>query len=103
MSSSRNTNEGYGTADAEPGLLWRIAAVVLPLFICLFGLAMFGGGIWLIAVGGSWYYGLAGLAMLVATWLLLRRKSAGQILMAAIWVASLAWALWEVGFNGWGL
>ena len=64
---------------------------------------MSGGGIWLIAVGGSWYYGLAGLAMLVAAWLLLRRKRGGQILMAVVWAASLAWALWEVGFDGWGL
>ena len=64
---------------------------------------MAAGGIWLVAVGGSWYYALAGLALLAATWLLLRRRRAGQSVMAVVWGASLAWALWEVGFNGWGL
>lgn len=90
-------------ARPGPGLGWRIAAIAFPLFIGLFGLAMAVGGIWLIAVGGSWYYGLAGLALLLATWLLLRRKRGGQGVMAIVWLASLAWALWEVGLNGWGL
>ena len=103
MSTTRNIPDESGTAAAVPGPVWRIAAIVFPLFICLFGLTMFGGGVWLIAVGGSCYYGLAGLGLLVAAWLLLRRKRGGQILMAVIWAASLAWALWEVGFDGWGL
>lgn len=89
--------------DAPLPALWRIVALAFPLFIGLFGLAMLVGGVWLIAVGGSWYYGLAGLGLLVATVLLLRRKAAGQVIMGAVFAASIAWALWEVGFNGWGL
>lgn len=96
------TNQTAGGAGGT-GAVWRIAAIALPLFIGVFGLAMAAGGIWLAAVGGSWYYALAGLALLAATWLLLRRRRAGQSVMAAVWGASLAWALWEVGFNGWGL
>jgi quinoprotein glucose dehydrogenase len=102
-SSNKESQAGRADAARALGLGWRIAAIVFPLFIGLFGLAMLGGGVWLIAVGGSWYYGLAGLALSVAAWLLLRRRRAGQALMAATWAASLAWALWEVGFNGWGL
>jgi len=86
-----------------PGPAWRLAAILGPVFIGLFGLAMLGGGIWLSAVGGSWYYGLAGLALAAGAWLLLRRRRLGQVLVAATWAASLAWALWEVGLNGWGL
>ena len=55
MSTTRNIPDESGTAAAVPGPVWRIAAIVFPLFICLFGLTMFGGGVWLIAVGGSWY------------------------------------------------
>lgn len=90
--------------DTPPvGAAWRIAAIVLPLFIGLFGLAMFGGGVWLIAVGGSWYYGLAGLALLAGAVQLLRKQRAGQIVIALAWAASMAWALWEAGFDGWAL
>ena len=96
------TNQAAGGAGGT-GVVWRIAAIALPLFIGVFGLAMAAGGIWLVAVGGSSYYALAGLALMAATWLLLRRRRAGQSVMAAVWGASLAWALWEVGFNGWGL
>ncbi|MPQ55279.1 pyrroloquinoline quinone-dependent dehydrogenase [Duganella sp. FT27W] len=96
------TNQAAGGAGGT-SVVWRIAAIALPLFIGVFGLAMAAGGIWLVAVGGSSYYALAGLALLAATWLLLRRRRAGQSVMAAVWGASLAWALWEVGFNGWGL
>lgn len=103
MSSTRNTPGGNGAAPAAPGLVWRIAAIAFPLFICLFGLAMLGGGIWLAVVGGSWYYAFAGLGLLVSTWLLLRRAYHGQLLMAFVWALSLVWALWEVGFDGWGL
>jgi len=89
--------------DAPLPALWRIAAIALPLFIGLFGVAMLVGGVWLIAVGGSWYYGLAGLALVIATVLLWRRKAAGQIVTGAVFAASVVWALWEVGFDGWGL
>jgi len=100
--TSSNNNETQAR-EAALGTSWRIAAIVIPLFIGLFGLAMLVGGVKLIAVGGSWYYGLAGLGLAVAAVLLLRRRRAGQALMTLVWAASLAWALWEVGFNGWGL
>lgn len=103
MSSTKNTLRAEATAVAVPALGWRIAAIAFPLFISLFGLGMLAGGVWLAAVGGSWYYCLAGLVLLIATWLLWRRQRSGQILMAGVWAASLLWALWEVGFDGWGL
>ena len=85
------------------GTVWRIALVAITLFIGLFGLAMAVGGVWLIAVGGSWYYALAGAALVAGGVLLARRRRAGQALIGAVWLATLAWALWEVGFDGWGL
>ena len=89
--------------DARPGAGWRLAFILITLFIGLFGLAMAIGGVWLIAVGGSWYYALAGLALVAGSVQLARRRRNAQLIIGAAWVASLAWALWEVGFDGWGL
>lgn len=77
--------------------------VVLAVLVALFGLTLAIGGIWLITLGGSWYYGLAGIALLVTAVLLWRQRTGALGLTAAIWLVSLVWALWEVGLNGWGL
>lgn len=100
--TNKRGNPAQPSAPAA-GTGWRIALVVIPLFIGLFGLAMLGGGIWLIAVGGSPYYALAGAALLAGAVLLARRKRGGQAVIGIAWLATLAWAVWEVGFNGWGL
>ncbi|HUG62530.1 MAG TPA: membrane-bound PQQ-dependent dehydrogenase, glucose/quinate/shikimate family, partial [Methylomirabilota bacterium] len=79
-------------------LLLAVAAVV-----ALIGLAMAGGGVWLIALGGSWYYALAGIAMLGLAWLLAKGRPSALWLHALLVVATLAWALWEVGLDWWAL
>ncbi|APG83818.1 quinoprotein glucose dehydrogenase Gdh [Sinorhizobium americanum CCGM7] len=77
--------------------------VLTALLFALIGLVLGAGGTRLILLGGSPYYLITGLAFLL-TALLLYRKSA-----AAIWVytlmvlGSLAWAVWEVGFDWWQL
>lgn len=81
----------------------RLAARFLAVLVALFALALVIGGFWLISLGGSAYYGLAGIALLVAAVLLWRLKAAALYLVAAIWLLSLAWALWEVGLNAWCL
>lgn len=77
--------------------------LVLGGLVCLIGAALAAAGLWLAALGGSWYYILAG-ATLVATGVLLaRRRAAALWLYAALLVATMAWALWEVGFDFWAL
>ncbi|WP_430475871.1 glucose/quinate/shikimate family membrane-bound PQQ-dependent dehydrogenase [Thalassospira lucentensis] len=71
--------------------------------LTLIGLALAMGGAWLISLGGSWYYALAGLAFLVAAFLSFKRKPALLPFYAVFLVASLAWAVWEAGFDWWQL
>jgi len=80
---------------------WAVFA--LGLFFMLFGLAMLVGGIWLIVIGGSWYYLPAGTLFIVSGWLLTKRRRLGATIYAALFVASLVWSLLEVGLDGWAL
>ena len=40
--------------------------IVLSIVIIVVGLPLIPGGIWLIALGGSWYYVFAGIALVIA-------------------------------------
>lgn len=84
---------------APVGWLIRILALVLALI----GLTLTGGGAWLAALGGSFYYLLAGSALMASGWLIWRGKAAGAWLYFATVAATLVWALWEVGTEPWAL
>ncbi len=72
------------------------------LFILL-GLALAAGGGWLLSLGGSVYYLVAGLGLAVTGVLLLRRSPAALWLYALLLLGSAAWAVWEVGVDWWPL
>lgn len=87
---------------------WRhrfgsVAVKVLGGVMMLLGVVLLAGGLWLIVVGGSPYYALAGLGLLVSGWLLIRLRLLGVWAYAGVFAATVAWALWEVGLDGWPL
>ncbi len=69
----------------------------------LFGIVLLLGGIWLITLGGSWFYAAAGLALLGTAILLIRRKLQALWLYAVLVILTLLWALWESGLDWWPL
>ncbi len=77
----------------------RITAII----IALMGIALAGGGVYLLSLGGSAYYLLCGLGFLIVAALLFARKLLALHVYAVIVVASLIWAIWEVGFDWWQL
>ncbi|CAM7756189.1 MULTISPECIES: glucose/quinate/shikimate family membrane-bound PQQ-dependent dehydrogenase [Atlantibacter] len=80
-----------------------LIVVLTALFAVLCGLYLFIGGVWLITLGGSWYYPIAGLVMSGVAWLLWRGKQAALWLYAALLLATMLWSIWEVGFDFWAL
>ena len=78
-------------------------AGLLAVLLALSGLFLLVGGAWLVGVGGSWYYLVAGAALLVDAWLLWRGRAAAVWLFALVLAATLAWALWESGVDWWPL
>ncbi|WP_236701880.1 MULTISPECIES: hypothetical protein [unclassified Sphingomonas] len=68
-------------------------------------IALLGGffviaGAVLLSLHGSPYYLIVGLAMIVSGALVGRDDRRGSWLFTAIWIATLVWAVWEVGFDG---
>ncbi|MBY5890891.1 glucose/quinate/shikimate family membrane-bound PQQ-dependent dehydrogenase [Rhizobium leguminosarum] len=80
-----------------------MAIVITSIFFIIIGLALGGGGLWLVTLGGSVFYLFAGLMFLITAGLLLVRKAVALWVYAVLVVAALAWAIWEVGFDWWQL
>jgi membrane-bound PQQ-dependent dehydrogenase (glucose/quinate/shikimate family) len=77
--------------------------VAIGLLLAAAGLGMAVPGAYLAALGGSPYYLLAGASILSSAVLILRRNGAGPPLYGLVFLASLAWSLWEVGLDPWAL
>jgi quinoprotein glucose dehydrogenase len=88
------------TMPKTPGE-WAVAVLGSMLFFL--GVVLLLGGVWLITLGGSWYYALAGLALIASGWFLLQRNILGAWIYIGLFVFTLLWAVWEVGLNGWAL
>ncbi|UOM36453.1 hypothetical protein [Acuticoccus sp. I52.16.1] len=77
------------------------ATSILAVFVALLGLPLAGLGAWLITLGGSWYYGIAGLGLIIVAILLAQRSMAAIWLYLLVWAGTVAWAFWEVGTDWW--
>jgi len=73
------------------------------LFTALTGLYLLIGGAWLLALGGSAYYVVAGVALLGVTRLLYRRRPGALALYALVLVGTAIWSLSESGPDFWAL
>ena len=96
------------TADERPQKgrtsIGSVARIIFSLFVFLVALGLIYGGIKLVALGGSAYYLIAGLAYLVLTALMVKSKRAALPVSVVIFVATLIWALCDVvHFSYWEL
>ena len=77
----------------------RIFAAILILI----GLTLAVGGVRLVTLGGSFYYVLAGLAILASAVLLWRRDRRGSLVYGLLLAATVLWSFYEVGVDLWAL
>ncbi|SEQ08950.1 quinoprotein glucose dehydrogenase [Faunimonas pinastri] len=80
-----------------------IALWISGLVILLIGLLVGGAGVRLVVLGGSWYYLIAGIGILVTGALLMARRSAALWLYALVVIGTIIWAISEIGFDWWQL
>ncbi|TAJ73420.1 MAG: membrane-bound PQQ-dependent dehydrogenase, glucose/quinate/shikimate family [Phenylobacterium sp.] len=92
-------------AAAEKTAGWpaRIWAAIGGGLVALVGVLLLAGGGWLIFLQGSPYYMLAGAAVLATGVLLARRHPAAGLVYGVVLAVTLAWGLWEGGFEFWPL
>lgn len=79
------------------------AALVLGIVLGLIGLVLAAGGIWLVSLGGSPYYLIAGIALIASGALIGLRNVLGVWLYALLFVGTVIWAFWESGSDIWAL
>jgi quinoprotein glucose dehydrogenase len=73
------------------------------VFLALSGLYLAVGGGWLVTIGGSPYYVIAGIVMLVIAWCFWRARMLALWLFALLLLCTLVWAIAEAGFDFWAL
>ena len=94
--------ESQSAAARDPDHNWF--ARIIGILLGLIGLWLTGGGAWLLWLGGSAYYLLAGIGCLLAAWFYLRgRPQAGLWFYLAVFAGTCIWALGEVGTQFWPL
>jgi quinoprotein glucose dehydrogenase len=82
------------------GKIGRIAFGVVLGFI---GIILTAGGGWLVSLGGSFYYLIAGVLLGMAGFFFMRGRSLGLYIYAGAFAFTVVWAFWEAGLNGWAL
>ncbi|MDA9420752.1 MULTISPECIES: hypothetical protein [Bradyrhizobium] len=65
------------------------------MVIAIMGLGLTAGGVWLAVLGGSIYYLVAGILLLLTSWLLARRRAEALWVYAALLLGTMAWAISE--------
>lgn len=92
--------------ETSKGTLSAIAKIwlfVLGAVLVLAGLFFAIGGGKLVSLGGSWYFLLAGIAIVIAGLLVIIRKPAGALLFGLVTIATVLWAVWDAGLDFWPL
>lgn len=80
---------------------WRETGVAVIFVIA--GLCLAVPGLYLLSLGGSFYYVLAGILATLCGVLLYQRRASSVALYWLLLVGTIIWSLWESGFNGWAL
>lgn len=87
------------TPRTRTGFEWY--AVFIGFVLLVIGLVLAAGGVWLISLGGSWYYAITGVLLVICGVLLCQKRRSGVMLFVVVWLGTLIWAIWEVTLDGW--
>ena len=70
--------------------------MLLGIVGIVFGLSLALPGLYLLSLGGSWYYVIAGILTILAGWRIFKGNAQGVTIYLGVCVLTLIWALWDV-------
>jgi len=79
------------------------AATILAFVMAIIGIVLTIGGIWLVSLGGSIYYLIAGILMLASAWFLFRGRLLGGWIYIGLFILSAIWGFAESRGNAWAM
>jgi quinoprotein glucose dehydrogenase len=79
------------------------AATVVAILLALIGIILTIGGAWLVALGGSIYYLIAGIGLLASAWFLFRGRILGGWIYVGLFALSAIWGFAESRGNAWAM
>lgn len=80
-----------------------IYTTILGAVLLLLGVVLLAAGAWLMLLGGSIYYAVAGLLLVLTGSMVHRRSPAALWVFAVLFAGSLVWSVWEAGLDWWPL
>lgn len=88
---------------STPRGIGRILKWLLAGLLIIIGLAIGIPGIKLLSLGGSAYFLVMGVAMLISALLIIKNRTSGIVLYALAFIASAIWAVSDAGWDFWPL
>jgi quinoprotein glucose dehydrogenase len=76
---------------------------IFGFVILIFGAVLGIGGVKLASLGGSLYYLLVGITLILSGALTIAGRVAGLYVYSVAFLATLVWSLFEAGLDGWAL
>ncbi|WP_312209824.1 glucose/quinate/shikimate family membrane-bound PQQ-dependent dehydrogenase [Pseudescherichia sp.] len=86
-----------------PRGIGRILKWLLVGLMIIIGLAIGIPGIKLVSLGGSFYFLVMGVVMLISALLIIKNRTSGIVLYALAFIASAIWAVSDAGWDFWPL
>ena len=78
-------------------------AMIVAFVLALIGVVLTIGGGWLVALGGSIYYFIAGIALLASAWFLFKGRMLGGWIYVGLFILSAIWGFAESRGNAWAM
>ncbi|EFE94491.1 quinate/shikimate dehydrogenase (pyrroloquinoline-quinone), partial [Serratia odorifera DSM 4582] len=88
---------------AHTGIKRKLCCYLLGIILAVTGLFFTIAGGKLAALGGSWYFIIAGVVTLLAAIQFFRGKSSAVVLFLLVFVGTLIWSLFDAGLDFWPL
>ncbi|QDL93879.1 membrane-bound PQQ-dependent dehydrogenase, glucose/quinate/shikimate family (plasmid) [Paroceanicella profunda] len=76
---------------------------IVSILVLILGVVLAIGGAWLAWLGGSWFYMPLGVVLAISGGLFMARAPSALALYGLALLGTLAWSIWEVGFDWWAL